>query len=140
MYEQDYLLRIINMMGVFLRAMLASLREHRPDDVRETAGEALTLLLGMPPTLSDALTPDGIVTMLSAGGRFEAKRGVLVAEVFVRRSQADAMSGLAESAAADAAKARRLLHATIADGDDQDAEVAASLLAELDGAGDGEGA
>jgi hypothetical protein len=131
-YEEDYLLRIIHMMGVFLRAMLAAIREHRPDDVRETAGQALTLLLGVPPSLADSLTPDGLVTMLSVGDRFEAKRGVLVAEVLVRRAQADEMSGLSESAAADRSRARRLIEAVVAEGDDEDRGTARALLEELD--------
>lgn len=132
MYEKDYILRLIQQMGVFLRAMLAALREHRPDDVRESAGEALTLLLGMPPELADSLTPDGLVTLLSVGGRFEVKRGLMVAEVMARRSQAGTMSGLVESAAADGARARRLLEAVLRDGDAADVETARVLLEELD--------
>jgi hypothetical protein len=131
-YEKDYLLRIIQQMGVFLRAMLAALREHRPDDVRETAGESLILLLGIPPALSDSLTPDGLVTVLSVGGRFEVKRAAMTAEVYVRRAQADDMSGLAESAAADRARARRLLAVVVAEGGDEDVVTARALLEELD--------
>lgn len=139
MYEKDYILRLIQSMGVMLRAMIVGLREHRPEDVRETSREALTLLLGVPPVLTDSLTPDGLVTLLSVGGRFEAKRGVLAAEVYVRRAQADDLSGLPESAAADRTRARRLIEATITAGDDEDVECARGLLAELD-APSGEGA
>jgi hypothetical protein len=131
-YEKDYLLRIIQQMGVFLRAMLAALRENRPDDVRETAGDALILLLGIPTALSDSLTPDGLVTVLSVGGRLEVKRAVMTAEVYVRRSQADDMSGLPESAAADRARARRLLAVVLAEGGDEDVATARALLEELD--------
>ena len=133
MYEEDYLLRIIQQMGVFLRAMLAAQRDHRPDEIRETSREALTLLLGVPPALTDSLTPDGLVTLLSVGGRFEIVRGVLAAEVFVRRALADRMSGLSESAAADEARARRLIDEVISEGGDENAERARALLEELDG-------
>lgn len=133
MYEQDYLLRIIQQMGVFLRAMLAAVREHRPEDVRETSREALTLLLGVPPALTDSLTPDGLVTLLSVGGRFEVERGMLAAEVFVRRVQADVMAGLAESVEADRARARRLIAETIQEGGEEQVRFALALLAELDG-------
>lgn len=133
MYEQDYLLRIIQQMGVFLRAMLAAVREHRPEDVRETSREALTLLLGVPPALTDSLTPDGLVTLLSVGGRFEVERGMLAAEVFVRRVQANVMAGLAESVEADRARARRLIAETIQEGGEEQAAFALALLAELDG-------
>jgi hypothetical protein len=131
-YEQDYLLRIIQQMGVFLRAMLVAQRDRRPDEVRESSREALTLLLGLPPAVTDSLTPDGLVTLLSMGGRFEAVRGVLAAEVFARRSLADRMSGLADSAAADEARARRLVDEVVRWGGDEDAEHARALLEELD--------
>ena len=132
MYEQDYLLRIIQQMGVFLRAMLVAQRDHRPDEIRESSREALTLLLGLPPTVTDSLTPDGLVTLLSMGGRFEVVRGVLAAEVFVRRSLADRTSGLADSAAADEARARRLADEVVRWGGDEDAQHARALLEELD--------
>jgi hypothetical protein len=132
-YEEDYILRIIKQMGAFLRAMLGALREHRPEEVRDSSNEALTLLLGVPPALAGSLTPDGLVTLLSVGGRFEIQRGVLAAEVYVRRVQADRMSGLSESAAFDEARARRLIDEVIAQGGDQNVERARALLEELDG-------
>jgi len=131
-YEQDYILRIIRQMGAFLRAMIAGIREHRPDDVRETSREALTLLLGVPPELTDSLTPDGLIALMSVGGAFEAKRGLLAAEVFVRRAQADRMLGLDESAAADDSRARRLIAEVLGTGSDEDTAVARALLSELD--------
>jgi hypothetical protein len=131
-YEKDYILRIIQQAGALLRAMLVSLREHRPDDVIETSREALTLILGIPPELTETLAPSGLVTLLSAGGTFDAKRGRLVAEVFVRRAQAERMVGLPESGEADVAKALRLIGAVIESGDPDDAGEARALLAELE--------
>jgi hypothetical protein len=131
-YEKDYILRVIQQAGIFLRAMLAELREHRPEDVRETSREALTLLLGVPAEITDSLTPDGLVTLLSVGGRFEAKRGLLAAEVFVRRAQAEEMAGLTESRAADRARALRLIDATLRDGDGEDTGTARALLEEME--------
>lgn len=138
MYEKDYILRVIQQAGIFLRAMLDELREHRPDDVRETSREALTLLLGMPGDIADTLTPDGLVTLLSVGGRFETKRGLLAAEVFMRRAQAGEMAGLAESGAADRARARRLAEAALAAGDDEDSATARALLEEMEGGAPGQ--
>jgi len=81
---------------------------------------------------------DGLVTLLSVGGRFETVRAVLAAEVFVRRALADRVSGLSESAAADEVRARRLLDEVITAGGDENVERAQALLAELDGtAGEG---
>jgi hypothetical protein len=131
-YEKDYILRIIQQMGAFLRAMLDAVREQRPEDVRETSREALTLLLGLPPEVTDSLTPDGLVTILSVGGSLESARAVLAAEVFVRRVQADESQGLSAAAAGDRARARTLIDAVIAVGDDEAAR-ARELLAELEG-------
>jgi hypothetical protein len=131
-YEKDYILRVIDMAGVMLRAMLAAVREHRPDQVEETSREALTIILGIPPSLSDSLTPGGLVTMLSVGGAFDAKRGRLAAEVFVRRVQAERLRGLAESAEIDLAKALRLISAVTECGDEDDVAEARALRDELD--------
>jgi len=131
-YEKDYILRIIQQMGAFLRAMLDAAREHRPEDVRETSREALTLLLGLPPEVTDSLTPDGLVTILSVGGGLESTRAVLAAEVFVRRAQADESLGLVAAAAADRARARKLIEEVIAVGDEEAAR-ARELLVELQG-------
>jgi hypothetical protein len=131
-YQKDYILRIIEQMGALLRAMVAGIREQRPQDVREASREALTLLLGLPPEVTDSLTPDGLVTVLSVGGSFESTRGVLAAEVYVRRAQADAIAGLAESAARDRARAARLLQEVVAGGNEADVARARELTAELD--------
>jgi hypothetical protein len=134
-YQKDYILRIIEQMGALLRAMVSGIREQRPQDVREASREALTLLLGLPPEVTDSLTPDGLVTVLSVGGRFESTRGVLAAEVYVRRAQADTIAGLSESAIRDRARAARLLEEVVAGGTDDDVARARELTAELEAVG-----
>lgn len=132
MYEKDYILRIIHQAGEMLRALLVSLREHRPDEVFDQSQEALTLILGLPPAVFETLSPSGIVTLLSVGGAYDAKRGRLAAEVYVRRVQADRMTGLSEEGEADLAKALRLIGAVISSGDADDAAEARALLQELE--------
>jgi hypothetical protein len=131
LYESDYILRIIQQMGAILRRMIEELRGEKPGDVYATSREALQLLLGLPPTLADALTADGLVALLSPGGIFDPERGQLTAEVFVRRAQAGVMAGLDENAAADRAKALRLIELTIEYGNDEDAAEARALAEEL---------
>jgi len=131
-YEKDYILRIIHQAGEMLRALLAAIREQRPDDIFDASQEALTLILGLPPALWESLTPSGLITLLSVGGVFDAKRGRLAAEVYVRRVQADRMTGLSEDGETDLAKALRLIGAVIENGDADDAAEARALLAELD--------
>jgi hypothetical protein len=131
LYESDYILRIIQQMGAILRRMIEELRGEKPGDVYETSREALQLLLGLPPTLADTLTAEGLVALLSPGGLFDPERGRLAAEVFVRRAQAGAIAGLPESAAGDRAKALRLIELTIEHGNDEDVAEARALAEEL---------
>jgi len=130
-YETDYILRIIQQMGAILRRMIEELRGEQPGEVYETSREALQLLLGLPPALTDSLTADGLVALLSPGGMFDPERGRLAAEVFVRRVQAGVLAGLPESVAADRAKALRLIGLTIEHGNDDDAAEARALAEEL---------
>ena len=56
-YEQDYILRLIQRVGVFLRAIVSALREHRPDDALELSEEALHHITGLS---SDAATTTSV--------------------------------------------------------------------------------
>lgn len=131
MYETDYILRIIQQMGAILRRMMEQMRDEEPGEVYETSREALQLLLGLPPTLADSVTAEGLVALLSPGGIFDPERGRLAAEVFVRRVQAGVLAGLPESAAADRVKAQRLIELTLVHGREDDVAEARALAVEL---------
>ena len=131
MYETDYILRIIQQMGAILRRMMEEMRGERPGEVYDTSREALQLLLGIPPTLTDSLTAEGLVALLSPGGMFDPERGRLAAEVFVRRAQAGTLLGDEAGVAVDRAKALRLISLTIANGNDEDVDEARALAEEL---------
>jgi hypothetical protein len=131
-YETDYILRIIQSMGAILRRMMEEMRGEHPGEVYETSREALQLLLGIPPVLTDSLTADGLIALLSPGGMFDPERGRLAAEVFVRRAQAGALAGLPESLAVDRAKAQRLIELTLEYGTDEDVAEARALALELE--------
>jgi len=130
-YETDYILRIIQQMGAILRRMMEQMRDEEPGEVYETSREALQLLLGLPPTLADSVTAEGLVALLSPGGIFDPERGRLAAEVFVRRVQAGVLAGLPESAAADRVKAQRLIELTLVHGREDDVAEARALAVEL---------
>ncbi|HEY5433258.1 MAG TPA: hypothetical protein VIL06_07625 [Coriobacteriia bacterium] len=131
MYETDYILRIIQQMGAILRRMMEEMRGERPGQVYDTSREALQLLLGIPPTLTDSLTAEGLVALLSPGGMFDPERGRLAAEVFVGRAQAGTLLGDEAGVAVDRAKALRLISLTIANGNDEDVDEARALAEEL---------
>jgi len=130
-YETDYILRIIQQMGAILRRMMEEMRGERPGEVYDTSREALQLLLGIPPTLTDSLTAEGLVALLSPGGMFDPERGRLAAEIFVRRAQAGTLLGDEAGVAVDRAKALRLIALTIDNGNDDDVDEARALAEEL---------
>ncbi|MDO8846823.1 MAG: hypothetical protein Q7W51_00335 [Coriobacteriia bacterium] len=111
MYQTDWLLRQIEQMGDALRRLLAALREHRPEEAIELSREAVHELLDTDPDLVDALTGDGLVTMLSAGGTLDTFRAHMLAELLVARAEALAMQGHDAEAATERVRARALLEA-----------------------------
>ena len=111
MYQSDWLLRQIEQMGAALRRMLAALREHRPEDAVALSREAVEELLDTDPDLIEALSGDGLVTMLSAGGTLDTFRAHMLAEVLAARAEALLMQGLDAQAAAERERARILLGA-----------------------------
>lgn len=131
MYENDYILRVVDQIGIMIRAMLDDLRANKTGEVYETSREALQLLLGLPPTVVEKLTAEGYVAMLSMGGAFDAKRGRLAAEVLARRAQAAEQAGDHLDWVAEREKALRLIDFVLETGDEDDRAEAAALRDEL---------
>lgn len=111
MYQTDWLLRQIEQMGDVLRRLVAALRERRPEEVVSLAGDAIGQLLDTDPVLIDALSAEGLVTLLSAGGALDTFRAHMLAELLIARADALLMQGDAAGAAADRSRARSLLEA-----------------------------
>lgn len=123
MYQQDYILRQIEMMGVLMRRMLDAIREGRPDESLELVEQTLTEL-GAGPDLIDSLPVEGLLAMLSAGGELDTGRAALLGVALMSRSAAAEAIGDAEEASRDRARAQALLDAS---GGVLDAEVFESL-------------
>ncbi|MDP2299814.1 MAG: hypothetical protein Q8M55_03770, partial [Actinomycetota bacterium] len=83
MYQSDWLLRQIEMMGHAFRRLLDAIREHRPDAAVEISREAAGELLESDPAIIDALTGEGLVTLLSAGGELDVFRAHMLGELLV---------------------------------------------------------
>lgn len=111
MYQTDWLLRQIEQMGDVLRRLVAALRERRPEEVVSLAGDAIGQLLDTDPVLIDALSAEGLVTLLSAGGALDTFRAHMLAELLIARADALLMQGDAAEASADRSRARLLLEA-----------------------------
>lgn len=140
MYQSDYILRLIEQMGVLLRRIVAALREVRPDEALELTDEALELSLGMGPEVFGSLTGEGLIMLLGAGGDPDPAQALLVGEALVRRSQALAALGNEERARWESDRARAVLEIAIEAGSPEHAAAARGLLGDLDDSELGSGA
>ncbi|MBN2247985.1 MAG: hypothetical protein JW733_04735 [Coriobacteriia bacterium] len=111
MYQTDWLLRQIEQMGDVLRRLIAALREHRPEDAIALTREAVRDLLDTDADLVDALTGEGLVTLLSAGGTLDTFRAHMLAELLVARADALSLQGRTVASARERQRARTLLEA-----------------------------
>ncbi len=131
MYERDYIMRLITQVGQMLRAMLHAVREHRADDSLEIARDAVEALVDTDIALADAMTGEGLVTFLTAGGALDVVRARLLAEVLLVRADAFDEAGLHERADHERARAREVLESTTPYADGEDAEHVERMLADL---------
>ncbi|MEA5075706.1 MAG: hypothetical protein VB139_05090 [Coriobacteriia bacterium] len=111
MYQTDWLLRQIEQMGDVLRRLVAALRENHPEEAVSLAGDAIGELLDTDPGLMDAVSAEGLVTLLSAGGALDTFRAHMLAELLVARADAFSMQDRPAEASADRSRARSLLEA-----------------------------
>ena len=128
MYQSDWLLRQIEMMGDAFRRLLAALREHRPDDALEVSREAIGELLETDPSVVEVLRPEGLVTLLAAGGSLDVFRAHMLGELLAARAEAQDELGHAGAAVADRHRARVLLEAALPLADGSDADRIAEVL------------
>ncbi len=131
-YQSDWLLRQIEMMGQAFKALLAALREHRPEDAIGISREAVGELLGTDPDAVDALTGDGLLTLLSAGGALDVFRAHMLGELLAARSWALDEAGRAGEASLQRDRARTLLAAALPLSGGEDAARIADVIGWLD--------
>lgn len=132
MYQQDYILRLIEQVGAVLRAMLVAMREQRPEEALHASREALRSVTGLPDALAESLTAEGLLALLSAGGTLETRRTLLVAEVLIRRAEAFDLAGDEDRAAGERRKSLALLIAVRDAGVGEDAGAAERLMTQLE--------
>ncbi|MDP2233973.1 MAG: hypothetical protein Q8K89_10075 [Actinomycetota bacterium] len=110
MYQQDYILRQIEMMGALLRRMLAAIRIGKADESLEMVEQMLDEI-GISPDLADSLPAEGLLAMLTAGGELDYGRAALLAAALNGRAEAFDADEQSDRAAQNRAKAEKLLSA-----------------------------
>ena len=136
MYQSDWIIRQIEMMGRAFRRLLDALREHRPDEALEASREAVGELLDADPIIIEGLTGDGLVTLLSAGGPLDVFRAHMLGEILAARAEAHQELGQHTEAAAERERARALLAAALPLAEGADAMRIAEVIGWLGEDGD----
>lgn len=134
MYQQDYILRQIEMLGSLLRRMLQSIREGRTDEPLEMIAEVFEDVSGASPDLIDALPVEGLLSLLSAGGQLDEGRTALLGMLLLERAGAYEARGDSAAANDQRTRAMALLDALPAEADPKLLESVARLRGELDAA------
>jgi hypothetical protein len=116
-YEQDWILRQIALMGAAFRRMLQSISEQQPSEAIALAEETVRGLLQTDPSIVDRLTPEGLVTFFEAGGAYDVFRAHMLAEILFVRAEARTAAGQLEAAALDRERALAILRAALPDAD-----------------------
>ena len=131
-YEQDYILRLIQRVGVFLREMVSALREHRPQEALEVSEEALHHITGLSSDAAKNTSVHNLLLILSARDRIDVKRALLLAEVFAERAEAYEQQHDEAAAAREREKAQVLARAVLDEArESQDGDRARMLLGQL---------
>ena len=133
MYQSDWLLRQIEMMGLAFKRLLDALREHRPEEAVEVSRDAAGELLDTDPEMLDHLTGEGLVVMLSAGGSLDAFRAHMLAELLSARAEAYVELGLVQDAEWERGRALALLRAALPEVEGAELERVVELIGWLEG-------
>ncbi len=113
MYQQDYILRLIETVGAVFRRMVFLIRNGQPAEALEISREAVELVAETDIGLIDALTAESVLSLLSAGGTLDAPRVALLGLALRRRADALEASGQLTEAARQRDKAEVLLEAAV---------------------------
>lgn len=107
-WQQDYLLRMIQDLNLFMSRIIKLRREAKPEEALELLVGETTRISGIPPTLVYALSDDDLIETLTARGALEPERCFAIAELFREEGLIHDEAGRESEASARLAKAARL--------------------------------
>ncbi|MDZ4180224.1 MAG: hypothetical protein U1E29_13495, partial [Coriobacteriia bacterium] len=88
MYQQDYILRLIETAGAAFRRMISLIVNGQPLEALELSDEAIKTIAETESTLIDALTANSVLAVLGAGGTLDAPRVALLGLALAHRADA----------------------------------------------------
>jgi hypothetical protein len=104
MYQRDYVVRMIEQFGVFLRRAVG---QEDPEHALRTVEEAAELLFGFSGHFLHSLTDDSLLALLRVGGEFDVERALMLADLSA--VEADVLDGLGRVEAAGERRRRALV-------------------------------
>ena len=107
-WQQDYLLRMIQDLNLFMSRIVKLRREAKPEEALDLLTGESTRISGIPPTLVYALSDDDLIETLTARGALEPERCFTIAELFREEGMIHEELGNETEAGARLAKAARL--------------------------------
>jgi tetratricopeptide (TPR) repeat protein len=107
-WQQDYLLRMIEDLNLFMSRIIKLRREARPEEALDLLVGETSRISGIPPTLVYALSDDDLIQTLTARGALEPERCFAIGELFREEGLVCAELGQEDEASARFSKATRL--------------------------------
>lgn len=107
-WQQDYLLRMIQDLNIFMSRIVRLRREAHPEEALELLTGESSRISGIPPTLVYALSNDDLIQTLTVRGALEPERCFAIGELFREEGLIYDEMGQEEEASARFAKAARL--------------------------------
>jgi hypothetical protein len=104
MYQRDYVVRMIEQFGVFLRRAAG---QEDPEHSLRTVQEAGELLFGFSGPFLHSLTDDSLLALLRVGGEFDVERALMLADLSAL--EADVLEELGRREAAGERRRRALV-------------------------------
>lgn len=107
-WQQDYLLRMIEDLNLFMTRIIRLRREARPEEALDLLVGENSRISGIPPTLVYALSDDDLIQTLTARGALEAERCFALGELFREEGLVKEEQGEQDEASTRFSKAVRL--------------------------------
>ena len=132
MFQSDWLLRQIEMLGVVFERIAKALRDGDAETALALCDDAVGEVLGMDPSLVHSL--DGAsLTLVVAAGTDGSRRAFMLGEILVARAEALQEADRHTEAASERRRARGLLKAALSDAEEDVASRIREVLEWLDG-------
>ena len=96
MLRKDYILRLIEQLGVALERILALKRDGQAHQALKEIEQACEKYLGLDPRVISAASGEALLTLMSMGGKFDPRRAVLLGELLREEGELYEMEGMAE--------------------------------------------